>query len=299
MKKIFFTLIVVVSVFASHAQELNCSVNVLLPQQVNSPPELFQTMKNTIAEFVNGRKWTRDTWNSEERIDCSIQITIEQQVDARTFRGAMQVSSSRPVYNSDYKTPVLNVNDRNIEFTFQENTMIQWSNDQHRDNLSSLLAFYANLIIAMDYDTFQSEGGTEYYLTCQTIINNAQNAPEPGWRANEKGQQNRFWLIENILTQTFKPIRDCLYTYHRQGMDKLYQDVTGARQVMANALLDLKNIHKIKPSSYNMQVFFYAKSDEVVNLFKPTPTEEKQRIIDLCKLIDPGNITKYDKMATP
>jgi len=299
MKKLFFILIVICVGLAGNSQELNCTVNVLLPQQVNSPPELFQTMKNTIIEFINGRKWTRDNWNSEEKIDCSIQITIEQQVDARTFRGAMQVSSSRPVYNSDYKTPVLNINDRDIEFTFQENTMVQWSNDQHRDNLSSLLAFYANLIIAMDYDTFQSEGGTEYYLVCQTIINNAQNTPEPGWRANEKRQQNRFWLIENILTQTFKPIRDCMFTFHRQGMDKLFQDVTGARQAMAQALLELKTIHKIKPSSYNMQVFFYAKSDEIVNLFKPTPLEEKQRIIDLCKLIDPGNITKYDKMTAP
>jgi hypothetical protein len=296
MKRIVSCFLVVFSAFQMSSQELDCKVNILLPQQVISPPELFNTMKSNIAEFINNRKWTRDTWNADERIECTMQITIEQQVDIRTFKGSIQVSSSRPVYNSDYKTPVLNVNDRNFQFTFQENTMIQWSNDQHRDNLSSVLAFYSNLIIGMDYDTFGMEGGTEQYLQCQTIVTNAQTAPEEGWRANEKGQQNRYWLIENLLTQTFKPIREALYNYHRQGMDKMYQDLQGARTIMAEALLNLKNIHKIKPSSYNMQVFFYAKSDEVVNIYKPLPVEEKQRIYDLCKLIDPGNITKYEKI---
>jgi hypothetical protein len=296
MKSIILCFLVAFSMFQLSAQELDCKVNILLPQQVISPPEFFNTMKSTIAEFVNNRKWTRDAWNSDERIECTMQITIEQQVDIRTFKGSIQVSSSRPVYNSDYKTPVLNVNDRNFQFTYQENTMIQWSNDQHRDNLSSVLAFYANLMIGMDNDTFSMEGGTEQYLTCQMIVTNAQTAAEEGWRASEKGQQNRYWLIENLLTQTFKPIREALYNYHRQGMDKMYQDLTGARTTMSEALLELKNIHKIKPSSYNMQVFFYAKSDEIVNIYKPLPIEEKQRIYDLCKLIDPGNITKYEKI---
>ncbi len=296
MKKLLFLIAISFIHLAGVAQELDCRVNILLPQQVISPPDLFTTMKSTIAEFVNNRKWTRDTWNADEKIECTMQITIEQQVDIRTFKASIQVSSSRPVYNSDYKTPVLNINDNNFQFSYQENTMIQWSNDQHRDNLSSVLAYYANMIIAADYDTFSLEGGTEQYLTCQTIVNNAQSAPEDGWRSNEKGQQNRYWLVENILTQTFKPIRECLYDYHRKGMDKLYQDVEGARKTMADALMELKNIHKIKPSSYNMQVFWYAKADEVVNIFKPVPVEEKQRIYELCKLIDPGNISKYEKM---
>jgi len=296
MKRLLFLVIMFIGAQLARAQELNATVNVLLPQQVISPPELFTNMKATISEFLNSRKWSRDTWQLDERIQCTFQITIEQQVDNRSFKGSLQVTSSRPVYNSDYKTSVLNINDRDFEFVFQENTMIQWSNDQHRDNLSSVLAFYAHLILAMDYDTFAMEGGTDYYLTCQTIINNAQNAAEPGWRSNEKGRQNRFWLIENILTQTFKPIRECLYNYHRKGLDKLYLDQTTARQTMTDALMELKNVHKIKPSSYNMQIFFYAKSDEIVNIYKPLASAEKQPIAELCKLVDPGNISKYDKI---
>ncbi len=296
MKKLLPVFILLLCVNMLRAQELQATVNILLPQQVMSPPELFATMKANITEFLNSRKWSKDQWSIDEKIQCSVQITIESQVDVRSFKGSIQVTSSRPVYWSDYKTSVLNINDRDFEFVFQENTMLQWSNDQHRDNLSSVLAFYANLILAMDYDTFSMEGGTDHYLTCQTIVNNAQNASEPGWRSNEKGRQNRFWLIENILTQTFKPIRECLYKYHRQGLDKMYINPTQARQTMSASLLELKSVHRIKPSSYNMQIFFYAKGDEIVNIFKPVQMDEKQPVAETCKLIDPGNISKYDKI---
>ena len=283
-------------VLTTRAQELNATVNVLIPQQVMSPPEFFNTMKSTITEFLNGRRWSKDTWQNSERIQCTFQITIEQQIDNRSFKGSLQVTASRPVYNSDYKTSVLNINDRDFEFVFQENTMIQWSNDQHRDNLSSVLAFYANLILAMDYDTFAMEGGTDYYLTCQTIINNAQNTPETGWRSNEKGRQNRFWLIENILSQSFKPIREFAYNYHRKGLDKLSINQAEAIEAMNAAIEGLNEVHRIKPSSYNMQVLFYAKSDELVNIYKPRALAEKKKVADTCKILDPGNISKYDRI---
>ena len=296
--KVLIQIIVLLVVCAPlRAQELNATVNILLPQQVMSPPELFANMKANITEFLNGRKWSKDAWNTTERIPCTFQITIEQLVDNRSFKGSLQVTSTRPVYRSDYTTSVLNINDRDFEFVYQENTMIQWSNDQHRDNLSSVLAFYANLILGMDYDTFSLEGGTDHFLICQTIINNAQNAVEPGWRSTEKGRQNRFWFVENILSQSFRPIRECQYNYHRKGLDKLTINQSEALENIANALQGLKDVHRIKPSSYNMQVFFYSKGDEIVNLFKPLAMEKKQPISELCKLVDPGNITKYERIV--
>ena len=283
MKKILLVLICGwLSTAMLTAQELNATVNVLIPQQVTSPPELFNTMKSNITEFLNGRKWSKDTWQLSERIQCTFQITIEQQVDNRSFRGSLQV---------------LNINDRDFEFVFQENTMIQWSNDQHRDNLSSVLAFYANLILAMDYDSFSMEGGTDYYLACQAIINNAQNAAESGWRSNEKGRQNRFWYIENILSQTFKPIREFLYNFHRKGLDKLAIDQAAAVAAMSLAINALDDVHRIKPSSYNMQVLFYAKSDEIVNIYTPRSMDEKKSVAEMCKLLDPGNISKYERIV--
>lgn len=296
MKKIvsLFSFIIIINTL--QAQELNCNVTIIQPQVILSDASIFQTMENTIEEFINNRKWSKDEWAQTERIDCNLQITIESQPSQRQFKGSIQVGSSRPVYNTDYKAPILNINDRDFEFTFQENTQIQWSIDQHRDNLSSVLAFYANMILAADYDTFSPEGGTEHYLICQTIVSNAQNAPEAGWKANERGQQNRYWLVENIITQTFKPLRDLAYNYHRKGMDKMFSDLIESRGVMTAALLELNSIHKIKPSSYNMQVFFYAKADEIISIYKPLPAAEKQPIYELLKKLDPGNISKYEKM---
>jgi hypothetical protein len=262
-----------------------------------SGPEVFQTMERAMEEFLNGRKWSKDQWQQEERIPCTIQITIEKQNSQRDFEGTIQIGSSRPVYNTDYKTPLVSVNDRSLTFQFQENTQLQWSPDQHRDNLSSILAFYALYIIASDYDSFSLEGGTDYFLICQTIVTNAQNAPEPGWRSSgEKGQQNRYWLIENILTETFSPLREANYNYHRQGLDKMYTERATATKNIIDAMNGLNSIHKIKPSSYNLQVFFYAKGDEIVNIFKPLPDEQKTPIAELCKRLDPGNIAKYDRI---
>jgi hypothetical protein len=296
MKHIISLLFILLGTSALFAQELNCNVTIVQPQVILSDASIFKTMETTIEEFMNNRKWSKDDWAQNERIDCNLQITIESQPSQRQFKGSIQVGSSRPVYNSDYKTPLLNVNDRDFEFTFQENTLIQWSFDQHRDNLSSVLAYYANLILAMDYDSFSLEGGNEYFLICQTIVSNAQSAAEAGWKANEKGQQNRYWLVENLLSQTFKPMRECVYKYHRLGMDKMLIDMKASQKVISDAVVAMIAVHQVRPSSYNMQVFFYAKGDELVSIFKPLPKEEKQAIHDAMKKLDPGNITKYEKM---
>lgn len=281
----------------SQAQELNCRVTVIAPQISNVEKSIFDMMEESIQDFLNGRKWTNDFFELEERIECNLQITISEAVGQTQFRGSFQVQSSRPVYNADYKTPVLLVNDKDIDFTFLQNTLLQFSLAENRDNLSSLLAYYAYMVIGLDYDTFALEGGTEMLLNCQTIVANAQNSASPGWKASE-GQQNRYWLIENLMSQTFKPLRKCLYEYHRLGFDKLYSNLEDGRKTIGDCLIGLRSIHKIRPASYNLQVFFMGKADEIVNLFSPDDVadEEKIRLYNLLTSVDPGNITKYDKM---
>ncbi len=296
LKKAFLAITLFISITAL-SQELNCSVTIIAPQIANVEASRIENIESSIQEFMNGRRWTEDYYDLDERIECSMQITINEAPSQTTFRGSIQIQSSRPVYNSDYNTPIFTVNDNDFTFTFADNQIVQWSNDQHRDNLSSVLAYYAYIIIGMDYDTFSAEGGTDHYLMAQTIVANAQNAGESGWRASE-GQRNRFWLVENILSQTFSPLRNCLYRYHRHGMDKLYSDPTSARNEIIEGLLALKEVHKVRPSSYNIQLFFVAKSDEIINLFTPAPAEEKERIISLLRLLDPGNIQKYDNMMS-
>ncbi len=276
------------------AQELNCTVTVIAPQISNVDVSRFDALEDGIREFMNGRRWTNDNFEFEERIECTLQLTISEAIGSTVFKGSMQVQSSRPVFNSDYNTPVLLVNDGDIQFEWLDNSTILFNPGQHRDNLSSLLAYYAYMILGMDYDTFSLEGGTPHFLQAQAIVANAQNAGERGWKASQ-GKQNRYWLVENHLSQTFRPVRICLYNYHRKGLDVLFQDIEGGRLTIAESLIDMRSTNRIRPGSYNIQVFFLSKSDEIINIFSPAPDAERGRLLPILKQLDPGNIQSYDQ----
>ena len=276
------------------AQELNCTVTVIAPQISNVDVSRFEALEDGIREFMNGRRWTNDNFEFEERIECTLQLTVSEAIGSTVFKGSMQVQSSRPVFNSDYNTPVLLVNDGDIQFEWLDNSTILFNPGQHRDNLSSLLAYYAYMILGMDYDTFSLEGGTPHFLQAQAIVANAQNAGERGWKASQ-GKQNRYWLVENHLSQTFRPVRICLYNYHRKGLDVLFQDIEGGRLTIAESLIDMRSTNRIRPGSYNIQVFFLSKSDEIINIFSPAPDAERGRLLPILKQLDPGNIQSYDQ----
>ncbi len=279
---------------AGRAQELNCTVTVIAPQISNVDVSRFDALEDGIREFMNGRRWTNDNFEFEERIECTIQLTVSEAIGSTVFKGSMQVQSSRPVFNSDYNTPVLLVNDGDIQFEWLDNSTILFNPGQHRDNLSSLLAYYAYMVLGMDYDTFSLEGGTPHFLQAQAIVANAQNAGERGWKASQ-GKQNRYWLVENHLSQTFRPVRTCLYNYHRKGLDVLFQDIEGGRLTIAESLIDMRSTNRIRPGSYNIQVFFLSKSDEIINIFSPAPDAERGRLLPILKQLDPGNIQSYDQ----
>ena len=276
------------------SQELNCTVTVIAPQISNVDASRFDALEEAIREFLNGRRWTDHNFEFEERIECTMQLTISEVVGSTVFKGSLQVQSSRPVFNADYNTPVLLVNDGDIQFEWLDNSAILFNPGQHRDNLSSLLAYYSYIILGMDYDTFGMEGGTPYFLQAQAIVANAQNAGETGWRASQS-RQNRYWLVENHLSQTFRPVRTCLYNYHRKGMDMLFSDIEGARLTMAEAIIDMRSTNRIRPGSYNIQIFFSAKSDEIIDVFEPAPEAERVRLLPILKQMDTGNIQYYDQ----
>ena len=295
MKRFLLATLLSGALAAGPAQELNCTVNVIAPQISNLEATVIESLESSIREFINGRRWTSDEFRMEERIECTMQLTITEAVNPTNFKGNLQIQSSRPVYNSDYKTPMFFVNDGDFEFVWDGSSVIQFMPDQFRDNLSSVLAFYAYMILGMDYDSMGLEGGTDQFLKAQTIVANAQNAPQAGWKASQS-QQNRYWLVENMLSQTFRPVRSCIYHYHRLGMDRLYDDVDKARMTIADALIEMRQTHRIRPSSYNLQLFFLAKSDEILKVFGPAPEPEKTRLLPVLKQMDPGNISKYDSI---
>lgn len=278
------------------AQELNCTVQILAPQlQNSSDKKILQTLQQAAFEFMNNRKWTNDVFKQDERIECSVVISILEKPSADEFKGTIQVQARRPVYKSAYNSLLLNILDKNLSFKYIEYQPLEFSESSSLSNLTSILAYYAYIIIGTDYDSFSLEGGSAYFQKAQTIVSNAQTVNEKGWKSFEDNQ-NRYWIVENIQSSIFKPMRECIYKYHRLGFDAMSDDLVTGRAAVLQSLQLLKKVHEIKPSSYSMQLFFLAKADEVVNLFSLAEPVEKIKVMELLNEVDPANSTKYNKI---
>ncbi len=279
------------------AQEFNCKATVIAPTVANQDPRIYKSLENAIMQVMNTRRWTNYNYAPSERIDCNFLITVNSQPSIDRFEATMQVGYSRPVFGSDYLSPVFDIVDNDITFQFLEGTQIEFTPDRYLNNLSSLLGFYAYFMLGVDADSFKSMGGSEFYEIAQQVVSNAQGASDAGWKAFE-GQTNRYWLIDNQLQAVFRPLRELLYTYHRNGFDQMGKDPANARKAITASIEKLRTVHQAKPSSYNLQVFFNAKHQELVNLFKPADPQEKTKILNTLSLIDPGHIQQYQKMMS-
>lgn len=296
-----FLLVFSLLIFRSiNAQELNCSVDINFTQiQGSSNKQIFDQMKNSILQFMNNTKWTNEVFAPNEKIDCSILIIIKEVVGQDEYSGSIQVTSNRPVFKSSYTTPVLNIEDEYFQFKFQQFTQLEFNINTFQNNLTSILQYYAYVILAYDYDTFSSEGGTTYWQKAQLIVQNAQNAPETGWKSNQNGlqQRNRYWLVENAMQPAFKGIRDCMYDYNFKGLDHMFENVEESRSVIAKSLELLIPVYRSRPGLMNLQVFFNAKREEIVNIFKGASPEEKTKVLETLAIIDPANTNRYSKIT--
>lgn len=299
MKLIFVAASFIFSVFLVNAQELNCQVSVITDAKLevtSVEQDIFKQLEQAVFDIMNNTKWTKDNFEVEERINCNIQIQISSIPESGTYSGSMQIQSSRPVFNSSYNTTVFNFQDDDISFDFSRNALLVYAPNQFRDNLTSILAFYAYFIIGMDYDTFSKDGGTQYFTEAQQIVSLAQSSGYAGWKSNESGKRNRYWLVDNILHQLFAPLRLCSYEYHRNGLDQLYENPEEARKSIKLALDRLMKVAATRPNSLNMLNFLQAKSNELKNLFQEAEQREKNEIVNLLKRLDPANSSKYQEI---
>lgn len=288
---------ILISAFGLKAQELNCQVTINYSQiQGTDLKQITDQMQKVIYDFMNNRQWTKDIFTQQEKIDCSIFITLEQR-SGDAFQGTIQVQSRRPTYKSSHFSTVFNWDDKDFQFSFQQFTQLDFNLQNFQSNLTSVLAYYAYVILAVDYDTYSPLGGTQYWQSAQLIVLNAANASEAGWRSNEKTIRNRYWLVENALQPVFQGIRDCSYAYHRNGLDIMHEKVDEGRANILKALDLLKPVYQSRPASFNMQLFFNAKCDELINMFKGGLPEEKSTVVETLTLLDPSNTTKYNKIA--
>lgn len=280
-------------------QELKCTVTINSDQVQGTNKEVFNTLKQSIEEYVNTLRWTNLTFLEKERIECSM-LLIVKSVQDNTFTCEFTCQSRRPVFGSSYYTPLLNIKDNNFVFTYQEYDRLDYQQSTFTTNLTALLAYYCYLIIGHDMDSFSKLGGTPYFQACESIVNAAQsasldNAEAAGWKAFESNR-NRYALISNIMDEAFKKYRLFYYEYHRHGLDEMTSNVANGRARIAKEIDVLKEVYNARPATYVINTFLDAKNEELVNIFEQGTSDEKKKVYDLLMLIDPTRQTIYNRI---
>ncbi|HPV27369.1 MAG TPA: DUF4835 family protein, partial [Bacteroidales bacterium] len=233
------------------SQELYCNVQVSAQKIQGSNREVFQNMQRDIYEFMNSMVWTDNIFSFSERIECNLLINLDEQLSADEFRGTVQIQLSRPVYNTTYKSTVLNFVDNNFQFRYVEFQPLEFNPNSHTSNLVSVLAYYAYLLIGMDFDTYSQGGGTPYFQVAEKIVINAQNAPEQGWKPYDGSRnRNRYWLVKNILDSEYSGVRQFIYLYHLRGLDRMESDMTRARTEIYESLRRLQEVYRQRPDPF-------------------------------------------------
>ena len=293
MKKIFIALLFFVAVLQANSQDFQCAISLNSQKIAGTNYEKFNNLQQELYKFVNDRKWCQYTLKINERIECSILIGLESQ-NGDVYKATMTIQLQRPVFKSSYKTPVLNFIDKSVQFTYVDGDPLEYAEGSNLSQLTSLIAFYLNLFLAVDFDTFSPSGGAPYFAKCQDIINLNQSASEPGWKSFESGQNNRYWLMENFTNSTYSKFHEFLYQYHRLGLDVMAETPDVGRATILEAMKLLQQVNQQRSALFLMTIIVQTKQQEIINIFQEGSPTEKQQILQIMKQIDPSNATKYE-----
>ena len=285
MKKYILLLAVTLSIGSIHAQELNAQVlvNADLVNQTNQ--QIFKTLERSLNEFLNTQVWTNQDLLPQEKITCSFVFNLTNYSNDQ-FEATLQVQSQRPVFDTNYDTPILNFLDRDIVFNYQEFQPLFFNQSSFESNLVSLLSFYAYVILGLDADTFTENGGAPYYEQALQVVNLAQVTSRKGWKPSD-GTRNRFWLIDNLRANTFREYRQALYEYHRAGLDQLTRAPLEGKEAIMKAIQQLEPLFLRRPNAFLLQIFFDAKVEEILNLFREGPKVDFKETEAILKKIAP------------
>jgi len=277
------------------AQELQATVSINYQQVSNGNPQLFANLEKQVKEFLNTTKWTDKQFNDIEKIECNFFINITS-YNSNNFEATLQVQSSRPIFNSTFSSPIVNINDKNFSFRFIEFEAMVYDQNSFNSNLVSVLAYYANLIIGMDMDSFALKGGTKYLGIASNIVNVAETSGYKGWSQTEGTNNNRNFLISDLLSATFLPYRTAMYQYHRLGLDTMADDLLKSKEAIATSISTLAEIQKVRPNSLLARTFFDAKADEIVSIFAEGPRMDNAKLLEILQRISPLNSQKWNKI---
>ncbi|MFC2186036.1 type IX secretion system protein PorD [Peijinzhouia sedimentorum] len=277
------------------AQEINCNVTVNAQNIQISDRSIFQDMENAFEQFLNNRRWTSETFRPEERIRCNIVLTLETMPNIGSFTASMQIQVLRPVYGTNYETVVFNFADRNWQFDYTESLPLEFNENTFNTNLTSMLGFYAYVILGYDYDSFSRLGGSAFFDKAFNVVINAQQSPRAGWKQFESNR-NRYWITENLMSSQMVPVREAIYEYHRLGLDMFGRDPEQGRDAIIASLQKIKEVNKLRPNSVIVNSFFDAKSDELANIFSQGNEAKRQEVLELLRELDPTNTEKYSRI---
>lgn len=260
---------------------------------------MFEEMQRTLYEFINNTVWTPHTFATDERIECTMILTLTEQIGSDEYKGQLTVQSRRPVYGTTYNTPILNFLDENLQFKYIEGQKLEFSESSHISNLTSILAFYAYMVLGYDYDTFSPLGGSPFFAKAEQIVQNAQNAPEKGWKAYEGKRRNRYWLVDNMVNDKYRGLRRASYSYHRRGLDAMVDKIADGRAQVLDAVLALQELYRQRPDPdmLALQLFLEVKRDELINIFSGGQTTEKTKAANALMEIDAANSSRYQQIT--
>ena len=297
-----FILMVLVGLWSiqTDAQELAATVNVQTNKIENQiDAKIFTQFQKQLKDFINQRKWTSDVFALEEKIDCSFYITIESIVSPGVYEAKLSVVANRPVYNANYTTPLLNMQDANFTFKYQLAQPMEFNEnrvqgaDPLEANLTAVIAYYINIIIGLDYDSFAPKAGMPYFNKALNIV---YNAPEgsgiSGWKSYD-GQRNRYIFVDNLTKSGFDKLHEVIYAYNREGLDQMSEKPEIARASILNALMAMQEINEANVNSMVVPILMQGKFTEIVGIFGNADKTMKKQLLNTLSSIDIANINRY------
>ncbi|MCR4848967.1 MAG: DUF4835 family protein [Bacteroidales bacterium] len=296
MKRLLVSIIAAVCMFLTNmvaAQEMKCDIRINSSQVAGTDKTVFQNLQTALYEFINNTKWTNINFKTAEKIECSISITIKERTDSNTFSGELNMALRRPCYKASYTTPMLNYVDQKFTFEYTDGQPLDFSLSTHMSDLTSTIAFYVYMFLGLDFDSFSQNGGSPFFEAAQQIVNNAQSSSQQGWKAFD-GNKNRYWMVENMTNNSYAPLHQFFYEYHRLGLDVMSEKPDEGRAAILRSLGYLQAVHASYPTCFFLQLIVEAKRDEIVNVFSQGSQQEKTQATNIMKEIDPAQSSIYD-----
>ncbi len=300
MRKTFLIILFSTAVFIANAQELNARVTVSASQIASTVNKnAFLTLQTALNNFLSTRKWTKEVYAPNEKIDCTFFLNLTPSDEANVYNGSITIQAARPIFNSTYLSPLINFKDDDISFKYVEFQQLEFNenrvsgSDAQISNLTAIFAYYANMIIGFDSESFAIRGGQEAFLKAQNIVNNAPDGRGiKGWKAFD-GQRNRYWLVDNMLNSKYAVMNDIYYNYYRLALDRFYDDENSARVEMLNVLNLLAVFNNDNPNTMINQFFFQGKSNELIKIFSKALPQDKAKAAELLSRLDITNANNY------